>query len=663
MMEKQRVTTALERKKWFASKVFTGRFTYEGDDLGAVYCPESTTFKVWAPTASDVTLKLYDCGSKKEGSQCEDIEMTLGEEGIWSVEISGDLEGRYYTFEVSVDGIKKESADPYARACGVNGERSMVVDLERTNPEGWESDARPKGIYEHPVIYELHIKDFSNDIDSGVKEEWRGKYQAFTQEGTSYDGKGEFPTCMEYLKSLGITYVHLLPTFDYGSVDESISTKDQFNWGYDPVGYNVPEGSYATDAGDGHVRIREFKEMVRALHAAGIGVIMDVVFNHTYDQDGPLQRMVPDYYYRVEDDGSYSNGSACGNDTASERIMFRRFMADSVCYWAKEYHIDGFRFDLMGLHDTDTMNYIRERLDEFPEGEKILMYGEPWAAAPTNMENGAVPAVASNIHLLDERIAMFSDKIRNGIKGSPFKDKERGYVSAESEEEMLEVRGDIRSSVCGWCDDQKEIRPKAPSQIINYDSAHDDRTLWDKLVYSTKETEEYREKYEDVIQMNKMAAGIVLSCLGIPFLHAGEEFARTKDGIHNSFNSSPEINQLDWSRAKEYQKLTEYYRFMIALRKELPVLEDRRGEAVSKIHFLEESDAVIGFMAEDEKHSGKWKKAVVFYNPYMEEKEKELPEGMWHLLTDGTEIMDASGCAKVKGKVTLKPRSVTILGI
>lgn len=667
-MAEQRLGTTLERKRWFSSKEFIESFDYDGEDLGAVCKKQSTTFKVWAPTASAITLKLYDYGSRKEATEnnsedrYESTEMKLGEKGVWSARILGDQDGRYYTFLVNTDGIIRESADPYARACGVNGERSMVIDMARTNPEGWESDVRPQGIEKHPVIYELHIKDFSNDIHSGVRPEWRGKYLAFTQQETSYDSQERFPTCLEYLKTLGITYVHLLPAFDFGSVDESISLENQFNWGYDPVNYNVPEGSYATDASDGHVRVREFKEMVQALHRAGMGVIMDVVFNHTYDLENSFQRIVPDYYYRINEDGSYSNGSACGNDTASERTMFRRFMADSVCFWAENYHIDGFRFDLMGLHDTETMNYIRRRLDALPDGEQILMYGEPWAADVTNMENEAVQAVAGNIRLLDSRIAMFNDKMRDGVKGSPFKDKERGYVSAATEEEAQRCMPDIRASVCGGCGDYPEIQAKAPSQIINYVSAHDDRTLWDKLVYSTKEMNYYYNKYEDVLQMNKMAAGIIFTSMGIPFFMAGEEFARTKDGIHNSYNFPPSVNQLDWSRALKYQDLTEYYRFMIALRKELPVLERRDAAAVWELYFFEENDAVIGFRIGDAKHAGKWRQAIVFYNPYTEEKAKELPEGTWHLLTDGTEIMDMEGSMIRENIIILKPRSVSVLG-
>ena len=663
----QNAKMQLKRKELFASREFVAQYDYVKDDLGAGYEPEQTTFKVWAPTAEKVTLNLYSSDfdensmEKEESDLKQSILMNQEERGVWSTQVSGDLDGVYYTYSVQVEGISKETADPYARACGVNGKRSMVVDMKRTEPAGWEQDKRPEKINEHPVIYELHIKDFSSDVHSGIKQEWRGKYLAFTQNDTSYDNEGKIPTCLEYLKALGITYVHLLPTFDYGSVDESNPQKDQFNWGYDPVNYNVPEGSYATNASDGHVRIKEFKEMVMALHKAGIGVIMDVVFNHTYNLDVPLQNTVPDYYYRIDEEGNYSNGSECGNDTASERIMFRRYMADSVCYWAKNYHIDGFRFDLMGLHDVETMNYLRERLNELPDGEKILMYGEPWAAGKTSMEENAVPALAKNIHMLDSGIAMFCDKIRDGIKGDVFKLYERGYVNGNAKE-VLKFKEDICSGVCAWCNEhEKEIHPKAPSQIINYVSAHDNLTLWDKLVISVKDSADYKQKYSDLIQMNKMAAGIVFTSLGIPFFQAGEEFARTKGGNENSYNLPSSINQLDWKRTEEYKELMEYYRYMIALRKDLPLVERLDADAVSGITFLDTEDAVIGFMMEENNTSKKWKKALVFYNPYDEEKMASLPTEKWYLLTDGVRKMNMDKSESIEKSVCLKPRSVTVM--
>ncbi len=658
----------IDLKKWFVSKEFLDKYCYTGKDLGAFWQKEKTTFKVWAPTADSVVLRLYAFGSReealKQGKQelAESFSMELDQFGTWSIQVDGNLDGLYYTYLVTTDGETCETGDPYAHACGINGERSMVVDLERTNPKGWKEDRRLEGIFLHPVIYELHIQDFSYDLHSGVQDKWRGKYLAFTQRETSLDGEKEFPSCVEYLKWLGVTYVHLLPTFDFGSVDERNLEKEQFNWGYDPVNYNVPEGSYATDAYHGEVRILEFKQMILALHKAGIGVILDMVFNHTYHLDGVFQRTVPDYYYRIGESGQYSNGSACGNDTASEREMFRKFMIDSVCYWAKEYHIDGFRFDLMGLHDVETMNQIREELDQLPNGEEILMYGEPWAADETAMEPEAIPAVAKNIHKLNPRIAIFSDRIRDGIKGNNFIPEHRGYVNG-GKREVLKAKEKITASVCGLCGKEKDsiIKPIAPSQVINYVSAHDDRTLWDKLVISVKGEEVYRQKDQELLQMNKMAAGIVFTCLGIPFFQAGEEFARTKDGCENSYNSSPKLNQLDWHRAKEYRELAEYYRFLIAMRKELPVLNQLNRDTAERVCFLETEGAVIGFILKEEEETEKWKQILVYYNPYADSCTVSLPDGEWVLLTDGAERWDLGGLETTAKQQKLLPRSVTVL--
>lgn len=651
-------------KDRFDSDEFEALYEYRGTDLGASYGKDETQFKTWAPTATKVSLKLYSCGSKaqaeKDGTKdlCRVLDMEPGDRGTWNARVTGDLEGVYYTYDVTVDDVTRETEDPYAKACGVNGRRSMVVDLDRICPAGWAEDQRLAGQLGEPVIWEVHIKDFSYDPHSGVTPKWRGKYLAFTQKNTSLDGEGEFPTCVEYLKRIGVNYVHLLPTFDYGSVDESKEDENQFNWGYDPMNYNVPEGSYATDARDGHVRIREFREMVLALHQAGIGVIMDVVYNHTYHLDTAFQKMVPDYYYRQERDGTYSDGSACGNDTASERVMFRRYMADSVCYWAKEYHIDGFRFDLMGLHDIETMNEIRRRLDELPGGEHILMYGEPWSADKSAMKEGGIPAVADNIHLLHPRIAVFCDQIRDGVKGDTFLEYEKGYVNGD-EKEALEFKPVIEQSILGSSTGRGKIRALAPSQIINYVSAHDDKTLWDKLLFTTVEEPDYEKKYDKLVQMNRMAAGIVFTCLGTPFFLAGEEFARTKKGNGNSFNLSPELNQLDWRRAKEYEELTDYYRFLIRVRKELPLLDHKDTDAPEKVCILPTEDAVLGFYLEEtsKKH---WKRAMVFYNPYDREEEISLIMGQWRLLSDGVSQHDPKGEEAVKDTYILQPKSVTI---
>ena len=658
----------LEMKQMFSSDAFLQAYDYDGRDLGAVYAKSQTVFKVWAPTASGVRLNLYKYGSeaealnKHEADVPECYEMMKGARGTWSVSVHKNLEGVYYTYTVTIDGQSCETGDPYAKACGVNGGRSMVADMEETAPEGWEDDRHPADIEKNPVIYELHIKDFSNDENSGVRSEWRGKYLAFTETGTTFNGEGQFLTGLDYLKSLGVTYIHLLPSCDYGSIDESCDDKERYNWGYDPMNYNVPEGSYATDAFDGHVRIREFRAMVAAIHRAGLGVIMDVVYNHTYHMDTCLNKMVPGYYYRMYEDGTWANGSACGNDTASERKMFGRYMADSVCHWAKEYHIDGFRFDLMGLHDVAAMNEIRCRLNELENGEQILMYGEPWSASQTAWENDAVPAVTSNVHRLDEHIAIFSDRTRDAVKGSVFIEKETGYVNS-NDTDAIKHKKDIKSAVCAWTGqgrDPGRMEPVSPFQVISYVSAHDDLTLWDKLMISVKDVPEYGKKDEEILQLNKMAAGIIFTCLGTPFFMAGEEFGRTKFGCSNSYNKSPKLNQLDWQRAKDYSDLTDYYRFMIRLRSRLPVLWRKDSKASEKIFFMDNQDAVIGFYMEDRKTY--WHEAVVFYNPYGQGRRVLLPEGLWKLISDGVDIHEDGGAFDVKGEMMLKPKSVTILG-
>ena len=654
--------TDIELKHWFASDEFNRQYFYKENDLGANYASDHTTFKVWAPTAETVGLNLYKDG--RSGEAIGHFQMKKREKGVWELDLDGDREGVYYTYSVTVDGKTRETGDPYAKACGVNGFRSMVVDLQKTDPEGWTSDKRPAGITKHPVIWELHIKDFSNDWRGDVRAEWRGKYMAFTEQDTSLEGKGEYPTCMAYLKQLGVTYVHLMPAYDYGSVDEEHPEWNQFNWGYDPVNYNVPEGSYSTNPLDGHVRIREFKEMVMALHKAGIGVIMDVVYNHTYDMDSVFQKTVPGYFYRMYEDGTWANGSGCGNDTASERAMFGKYMADSVCYWAKEYHIDGFRFDLMGLHDVNTMNMIRKRLDRLPGGKNILMYGEPWSASGTAWENMAYPANMDNLQLLDERIAVFCDKTRDALKGSPFEAIETGYVSGDSKVTMS-LKRDIEAAVCAWCGpgrDSGRLNPKSPRQIVSYVSAHDDRSLWDKLVVSVKEVPEYEARYEDILQMNRMAAGIVLTCLGMPFIMAGEEFGRTRLGCSNSYNQPAWLNELDWKRSGDYRELVDYYRFLIALRRELPLLEKGSNEAAEAVRFLEIADAVIGFVLDDAPSGRRWQRAVVYYNPYNCRKKITLPEGQWRLLSDGVNHQHKKGVAVKGSRIILKAKSVTILG-
>ena len=535
------------------SREFDERYEYTGQDLGAVCRDDATIFKLWAPLAESVELCLYG-----ENGAESILPMKKGERGVWQLDFPKNLHGTYYDYRVRAEGKMVRSADPYAKACGCNGRRSMVVDLERTDPEGFKQDAPPEA-KEETIIYELHVKDFSYDPDSGIPERFRGKYKAFTFPGKEEE-PGKTATGITYLRHLGVTHVHLLPIFDFGWLDEAGDDK-QFNWGYDPVNFNVPEGSFATDVNDGTVRIRECKEMIQALHRAGIRVVMDVVYNHMYEKDSWFERIVPGYYCRRWENGELSDGSACGNDIAAGRAMVDNYIADSVLYWAREYHVDGFRFDLMGLLTTELMNRIRRELDaEFGPGEKLL-YGEPWRAGDSPMEKDTHPALKENVDKLQESIAIFSDDTRDLIKGDVFVADKPGFVNGGRglEEKLLHA-------VTGWRDNAEGFHPGSCSQIINYISAHDNFTLWDKLLITMKGKEgftaesDYLEPEPEVLAANKLAAFICFTCQGHVFLQAGEEFGRTKFGDDNSYRSDPEINMLRWKQTERFRELVEYYR-------------------------------------------------------------------------------------------------------
>ncbi|MBS6867860.1 MAG: type I pullulanase [Firmicutes bacterium] len=605
--------TAREWKQMFESREFEEKYTYAGNDLGAVYEKEKTTFKVWAPTAEKVMLHLYTAGSTGEAGEKEllQVEMKKREQGIYEKQVKGDLHGVYYTFSVTVDGETRETGDIYAKAAGVNGKRSMVVDLEKTNPKGWEEDTH---VF-HPLgktwVWEVHIGDFSNDPASGVREEYRGKYLAFT-ENTTLNQDGVHPTCVNYLKELGITHVHLLPSFDYGSVDESKC--NTFNWGYDPVNYNVPEGSYATDAFHGEVRIREFKEMVAALHKAGISVVMDVVYNHTHSLDSFFNATVPYYYYRTWEDGTYSDGSACGNDTASDRAMFRKYMMDSVLHWVQEYHVDGFRFDLMGLHDTQTMNEIRKALNELEDGEQIFLYGEPWSAGPSALKESESFATKEAMKKLAEGIAVFNDDTRDAVKGPYDKLEVPGFVNGKK---GLEEK--IKRGIQGLFDEKEKVQPVSPAQLLNYVSAHDNSTLWDKLVDSVKKDQDYETRHEDLLAMNKLAAAIVQFSAGIPFMQAGEEAGRTKQGEDNSYNLSKELNRLDWNRMYKFQDLISYYKGLHEVRNQFSGFYDLSEKARTRQHFYENlPEGIIAYEMEGIRGTDQWEKVVVIFHASQE---------------------------------------------
>ncbi|MEE0264203.1 MAG: type I pullulanase [Acutalibacteraceae bacterium] len=532
---------------------------YYGDDLGATYTPAKTTFKVWSPSASKVVVNLYATGSDTEvgAKKLGTHNMTKGANAVWSITLNGDLKNVYYTYSVTNAGRTEETADPYAKAAGVNGDRAMVVDLNSTNPAGWDNDNNFQRVPNQTDanIWELHVKDFSYDKASGVSEANRGKYLAFTETGTTLNGEGKVATGVDYVADLGVNYVHLNPIYDFGSVNEA-GSDTQFNWGYDPKNYNVPEGSYSSNPYDGNVRITETKQMVKGLHDKGIGVIMDVVYNHTYSTNSVFQKTVPDYYYRMNADGSFSSGSGCGNDTASEREMYRQYMIDSVVYWAKEYHIDGFRFDLMGLHDVETMNAIRAALDEIDPD--IIMYGEGWSMAST-FDADAVAASQSNAKHMSERIAHFNDQIRDGLKGSVFDQAGKGFIQGEYTGAKAVNFGLLANTKRGgnWI-------ARTPEQTVTYASCHDNATIYDRLVNSMGG--DYTVRYDDYVEMNKLCAAVTMSSQGMAFILAGEEFARTKLGDHNSYQSPPDLNRLDWARTLEYGDLVSYYKGLFEFR-------------------------------------------------------------------------------------------------
>ena len=630
------------------------RENYYTGPLGPDYAPGGTCLRLWAPTAEAVTVTLYHKGDG--GAVLGTEPLVRGAHGVWSIWLPGEQHGRYYTFAVTVNGITRETGDPYARAAGVNGVRSMIVDLARTAPSGWERDVRPAIPPAQRAVWEVSVRDFSQDAASGVRPAWRGKYMAFTQQGTTLHGDGIHPTCLNYLKRLGVKYVQLMPIFDFRSVDEAKPLLRQYNWGYDPTNFNVPEGSYSTDPTRGEVRIRECREMIAALHAAGIGVVMDVVYNHTYRTENPLNNTVPYYFFRQNPDGSFSNGSGCGNEFASERPMARRYLIDSILYWAKEYHIDGFRFDLMGLYDAESINAVRAALDSLPGGRDILLYGEPWQGGASQLHR--YEANKANLAMLNERVGIFCDDTRDAIKGGCFDAREPGYVEGKPGSFW-----DIGAAVAAWCRSDR-LPPHAPSQIVSYVSAHDNFTLWDKLLCVRYEKPEFTARDTVALAQNRLAAGIYLTSFGLPFMQAGEEFARTKKGVGNSYRSSPALNRLDWNRAEQYHALVDYYRGLLALRAAFPRLGSTDRHAPEALQFFALEQPLVGWTLPAVWGDGAaWSALCVFYNPTDTTRTVSLPAGQWKLLSDGTSSSLWRGPSRIfTGNAPLAPYSATILG-
>lgn len=637
----------------YSTEEFEAEYTYKGDDLGAVWGSDKTSFRVWAPTAEQVMLNLYESGTAGSDDMIEQIPMTADEKGTWIAEKTGDLNGVYYTYTVTIDDQETEACDPYARTTGVNGQRAMIINLDATNPEGWENDSNPHAgeNYTDAVIYEAHIRDLTSDDSANI--EHVGKYLGLTETGTTTDSG--IPTGLDHMVDMGITHLHILPFYDYGSVDETKLDTAQYNWGYDPVNYNVPEGSYSTDPYNGEVRVKEVKQMVQTLHENDISVVMDVVYNHVYNAENfCFNQIVPEYFSRVDEDGKYSSGSGCGNDTASERTMVKKYIVDSVNYWADEYHIDGFRFDLVGLIDTETMNEVVATVHEtHPD---VMFYGEGWTMSTTMTKDGYDLTTQVNSAETPD-IAFFSDTLRDLLKGNVFNTSEVGYVSGATAQEV-----NLRKCFMGlsptWC--------KTPSQSVNYASCHDNLTLMDRLSTSRPDASQ-----EDLIKMNNLAAAIVMTSEGIPFMQAGEEMLRSKvkeDGSfdENSYASSDAVNSIKWDCLDDesYMQVYNYYKGLIEFRKAHGALRlttaDEVKAYITPLKGLDENVVAMDIMA-TEIDTEVADEIFVIFNANENETTVELPEGEWKVCvegeTAGTEVIRTI----TEGAATVAPISAMVL--
>ncbi|MGE7632675.1 type I pullulanase [Bacillus paramycoides] len=604
--------------KVIRSEEFDNLFYYGGNDLGNIYTPQHTKFRLWAPTASEAKLVTYKKWSDKIGTE---INMQQGEKGTWITELKGNQKGLFYTYKVKIGDKWTEAVDPYVRAASVNGDKGAVVDLEETNPKNWKVNKKPK--FKNPedaIIYELHVRDLSIQPESGIKH--KGKYLGVTEKGTK--GPEGVKTGLDYIKDLGVTHVQFLPIFDYASVNEETLNEPQYNWGYDPKNFNVPEGSYSTNPYEPAVRITELKQMIQTLHDNNLRVVMDVVYNHMYNAaESNFHKLVPGYYYRYNEDGTFANGTGVGNDTASERKMMRKFMVDSVTYWAKEYNLDGFRFDLMGIHDYETMNEIRKGVNQIDPS--IILHGEGWDLnTPLAAELKANQKNAEKM----KGIAHFNDNMRDGLKGSVFEDKDNGFVNGK---QNMEDR--IKKGITAGIDyDTNSSTYQDPEQVLTYVEAHDNHTLWDKLeLTNSGESEEVRK------QMHKLSSSILLTSQGIPFLHAGQEFMRTKYGDHNSYKSTDSINQMDWLRRAAFNNEVEYMKGLIDLRKKYPAFRMTSAEQIKKdISFIDAPKNVVAYTIDGKSNGNKTEYFMVAHNANREAVDITLPsKGPWKVLVDG----------------------------
>ncbi|MDR1544746.1 MAG: type I pullulanase [Prevotellaceae bacterium] len=626
---------------------------YRGTDMELAYSPEKSDFCVWSPAAQAVTLKIYDVANG--GEPIEQYKMKPAEYGVWRFSVKKDLLGKFYTFQVAQgDSVYAETPGIWANAVGINGNRAAVIDFAKTNPDGWKNDVRPK--MEHftdAVIYELHYRDFSISETSG--EQNKGKFLCLTENGTvSPDGE---KTGLAHLKELGITHIQILPSYDYGSIDEAKLDENVYNWGYDPKNYNVPEGSYATDPANPYSRIFEFKKMVQTLHQNGIRVILDVVYNHTFvNENSHLNLLVPKYFYRFNADGTWSNASGCGNETASERAMVRRFIVESAKYWVNEYHIDGFRFDLMGIHDIETMKAVRAALDDIDP--TISIHGEGWTAAgsPLPDEQRALKQNAPKFY----PTAVFSDDIRDALRGNWTEGNKGGFIVGNGYEESVKF-GIVGATAHPQVDMAKICHANsayaaAPFQTINYVSCHDDPCFTDKMRAILPQTSE-----NELLALDKLAQTIVLTSQGVPFIFAGEEIFRNKKMVHNSYNSPDSINQIDWTYKAKYRDLFDYYRDLIALRKAHPAFRMNTVKDIQdNLKFIDTEANIVAYTLNNHANGDMWKTILVIFNGNRAEVDFTLPAGDWTSVCFGGKI-DLQGKDIFKDKIKISATSAVIV--
>ncbi len=627
---------------------------YEGSDLGVTWSPEKTMVKIWAPTAQIVELRLFKDGEMSEAYHKTNLQPAGS--GTWTTILNGDYEGKFYTFRINDGDWLAETPDIYARCVGINGKRGMIFDPQKTNPENWPEDKGPGlNSFTDAVIYETHVRDFSISENSGIQN--KGKYLGFTEEDT-YTKNG-VSTGLAHLKELGITHVHLLPVSDFVTVDEE-KPLEKYNWGYDPQHFNALEGSYSTNPYDGTVRIKEFKRLVKSLHENEIGVILDVVYNHTYfAKESVFNQTVPGYFNRQKADGSFSNASGCGNEIASERLMVRKYIIDSLKYWAQEFHIDGFRFDLMGIYDLETINTIRKELDKRVPG--ILLYGEGWAADQSPMPEN-MRAVKSNIQQMPG-IAGFNDDFRDALKGNHGLKKSKGFVSGlELREEAVKF-GIIAATshpqiVYDYVETAKKPWASEPTQCINYVSCHDNYTLFDKLKMSVSHSTD-----EQLRKMVKLAGALILTSQGVPFLHAGVDFCRTKNGDGNSYKSPDSVNQIHWEQKEQYHDVFEYYQKLIQLRKKHPAFRMKTAEEIRRnLNFCTQYQlGVVSYCIQGKEVGDSWEKIIIIFNGQINSAPVALPEGKYIQIAKGDEINEMGIGEVIKDEIKVEGISMVIL--